>query len=277
MRWRSPTTRPRCAWAWRSSRERLARADPHAGRHRGRAQSLADPRRGRPEPVRDGAAVPVPRLRRRDPAAARGARRARSARARAQALRQAPAPAQEGDAIAARLVTIALQHAVTTGTGRPLIGDGLGRLQPAGKTGTSNDSRDSWFAGYTGDHLAVVWVGNDQNKQTGLYGATGAMRVWSDCSRACPARRCRCRARASTGSGSTGGNSTDAGCPGARRCRSWPASRRRTRLRDRARRVIEGERRRKVAAGATGSAWTATGRSRRHRRTGAAAAAAVIR
>lgn len=88
-------------------------------------------------------------------------------------------PAQEGDAIAARLVTLALQSAVTSGTASPLLSDGLGRLQSAGKTGTSNDSRDSWFAGYTGDHLAVVWVGNDKNEPTGLYGATGAMRVWS--------------------------------------------------------------------------------------------------
>ncbi|MEG3193036.1 penicillin-binding protein 1B [Lysobacter sp. D1-1-M9] len=91
-----------------------------------------------------------------------------------------PAPAQEGDAIAARLITIALQHAVSGGTGRRLVADGLGRLSPAGKTGTSNDSRDSWFAGWTGDHLAVVWVGNDQNESTGLYGASGAMRVWSN-------------------------------------------------------------------------------------------------
>nr|WP_245570635.1 penicillin-binding protein 1B [Arenimonas composti] len=88
-------------------------------------------------------------------------------------------PAQEGDAIAARLVTVALQDAVRNGTGRALLNDGLGRLSPAGKTGTSNDSRDSWFAGYTGDHLAVVWVGNDQNEPTGLYGSTGAMKVWS--------------------------------------------------------------------------------------------------
>ncbi len=88
-------------------------------------------------------------------------------------------PAQDGDAIAARLVTLALQNAVTSGTARPLLSDGLGSLQAAGKTGTSNDSRDSWFAGYTGDHLAVVWVGNDKNESTGLYGATGAMRVWS--------------------------------------------------------------------------------------------------
>ena len=88
-------------------------------------------------------------------------------------------PAKEGDAIAARLVTLALQDAVSRGTGRSLLTAGLGPLRVAGKTGTSNDSRDSWFAGYTGDHLAVVWVGNDQNEPTGLYGSTGAMRVWS--------------------------------------------------------------------------------------------------
>lgn len=88
-------------------------------------------------------------------------------------------PAQEGDSIAARLVTLALQDAVTRGTGRGLVADGLGELHPAGKTGTSNDSRDSWFAGYTGSHLAVVWVGNDKNEPTGLYGSSGAMKVWS--------------------------------------------------------------------------------------------------
>src|SRR5690606_8581200 len=79
-----------------------------------------------------------------------------------------PAPAQDGDAIAARLVTIALQRGVTNGSGRRLVADGLGNLNPAGKTGTSNDSRDSWCAGWTGDHLAVVWVGNDKNEPTGL-------------------------------------------------------------------------------------------------------------
>lgn len=88
-------------------------------------------------------------------------------------------PAQPGDAIAAELVAMALQEAVRSGTARTLINDGLGRLNPAGKTGTSNDSRDSWFAGYTGEHLAVVWVGNDRNQATGLFGATGAMKVWS--------------------------------------------------------------------------------------------------
>jgi penicillin-binding protein 1B len=88
-------------------------------------------------------------------------------------------PPQPGDALAARLIGMALQEASRSGTGRRLYADGLGHLQPAGKTGTSNDSRDSWFAGYTGAHLAVVWVGNDGNAPTGLYGASGAMRVWT--------------------------------------------------------------------------------------------------
>ena len=95
-------------------------------------------------------------------------------------------PAQAGDALAARLVTIALQRTATSGTAARLQADGLGWLKPAGKTGTSNDARDSWFAGYTGSHLAVVWVGNDDNEPTGLMGATGAMRVWSALFRALP-------------------------------------------------------------------------------------------
>ena len=86
--------------------------------------------------------------------------------------------AQEGDAIAARLVTLALQDAARRGTARALARGDTAHLAAAGKTGTSNDGRDSWFAGYTGSHLAVVWVGNDRNEATGLYGATGAMRIW---------------------------------------------------------------------------------------------------
>ena len=50
----------------------------------------------------------------------------------------------------------------------------------AGKTGTSSDTRDSWFAGFTGSYLAVVWVGYDDNRVTGLTGAPGALPVWAD-------------------------------------------------------------------------------------------------
>ena len=49
----------------------------------------------------------------------------------------------------------------------------------AGKTGTSNDYRDSWFAGFSGGHLIVVWVGHDDNSPTGLTGTTGALPVWT--------------------------------------------------------------------------------------------------
>ena len=128
-----------------------------------------------------------------------------------------PAPAQEGDAIAARLINIALQRTVTSGTARRLVSDGLGDLHPAGKTGTSNDSRDSWFAGYTGDHLAVVWVGNDDNKPTGLYGSTGGMRVWSNLFKRLPSAPLEVGDKGLDWQWVVGSNTSDAGCAGARR------------------------------------------------------------
>ena len=130
---------------------------------------------------------------------------------------KAPAPAQTGDAVAARLITVALQQAVASGTGRQLVSDGLGRLKAAGKTGTSNDSRDSWFAGWTGDHLAVVWVGNDKNKPTGLYGATGAMRVWSGIFSRLPSKPLEVGDEGMDWQWVSGSNATDASCPGVRR------------------------------------------------------------
>jgi len=128
-----------------------------------------------------------------------------------------PAPAGEGDALAARLVTLALQHAVTAGTGRHLVSDGLAHLHPAGKTGTSNDGRDSWFAGWTGAHLAVVWVGNDANNVTGLYGATGAMRVWSALFQRLPSATLDVGDHGLDWHWVRGSHSTEAGCPDARR------------------------------------------------------------
>ena len=128
-------------------------------------------------------------------------------------------PAQDGDAIAARLVTLALQSTVTNGTARQLLGDGLGPLQSAGKTGTSNDSRDSWYAGYTGGHLAVVWVGNDKNQPTGLYGATGGMRVWSQLFSKLPTEPLKISGKGIEWAWVDGRElaTTEAGCPGARR------------------------------------------------------------
>lgn len=76
------------------------------------------------------------------------------------------------------LVTYALQAVVKEGTARSLPRELADAWQPAGKTGTTDDLRDSWFAGFTGDRLAVVWVGRDDNASTGLTGASGALRVW---------------------------------------------------------------------------------------------------
>jgi penicillin-binding protein 1B len=48
----------------------------------------------------------------------------------------------------------------------------------SGKTGTSNDLRDSWFAGFSDTHMAAVWLGRDDNKPISLSGSSGALKVW---------------------------------------------------------------------------------------------------
>ncbi len=70
-----------------------------------------------------------------------------------------------------------LQLVAKVGTARA-IGQRLPQLRAAGKTGTSDELRDSWFAGFTGAHLAVIWVGRDDNSPTGLTGAGAAVPVW---------------------------------------------------------------------------------------------------
>ena len=77
------------------------------------------------------------------------------------------------------LVTRAMQEVVRSGTARALE-QTLPDLELAGKTGTTDDMRDSWFAGFSGKHLIVVWLGRDDNQSTGLSGASGALRVWGD-------------------------------------------------------------------------------------------------
>jgi penicillin-binding protein 1B len=76
------------------------------------------------------------------------------------------------------LVDKTLQAVVREGTGRSLSRWLSPDLGIAGKTGTTNDLRDTWFAGFSGNRLAVAWVGRDDNKSTGLTGATGAMQVF---------------------------------------------------------------------------------------------------
>ena len=76
------------------------------------------------------------------------------------------------------LMVNALETVMREGTGRSAVRRLPSGLVSAGKTGTSDDLRDSWFAGFAGDRLAVVWLGHDDNSPAGLTGASGALSVW---------------------------------------------------------------------------------------------------
>jgi penicillin-binding protein 1B len=83
----------------------------------------------------------------------------------------------------AYLVTSLLQGVVDRGTGAAVRA--LGLVGPAaGKTGTTNDTRDAWFAGYSPRLVAVVWVGFDDGTPLGLSGAAAALPIWTDFMRA---------------------------------------------------------------------------------------------
>jgi penicillin-binding protein 1B len=78
----------------------------------------------------------------------------------------------------AYLVTSILEGVVDHGTGAGVRAQGLSDPL-AGKTGTTNDRRDNWFAGYAPDRVTVVWVGYDDNSRTRLSGARAALPIWS--------------------------------------------------------------------------------------------------
>jgi len=78
------------------------------------------------------------------------------------------------------LLHYALQEVIRSGTGHALAGRFDPGLGLAGKTGTTDGFRDSWFAGYSGNYVTVVWIGRDDNQPTGLSGASGAMLLWGD-------------------------------------------------------------------------------------------------
>ena len=78
------------------------------------------------------------------------------------------------------LIEYAMTGVMQQGTGKSVYRRLDKSIRVAGKTGTTNDLRDSWFAGFTDDLLAVVWVGYDDNTPTHLTGSSGALRVWGD-------------------------------------------------------------------------------------------------
>lgn len=95
----------------------------------------------------------------------------------------APLPLPALSPEACFLVTSVLRGVVDRGTGQGVRSAGL--ADPlAGKTGTSNDRRDAWFAGYSRERATVVWVGFDSNAPTRLSGSSGALPIWSRFTRA---------------------------------------------------------------------------------------------
>jgi penicillin-binding protein 1B len=78
------------------------------------------------------------------------------------------------------LVTAAMQGVVREGTGQSLKNWLPPETAVAGKTGTTDEQRDAWFAGFTGDKLAIVWIGYDDNRAARLTGAGAALPVWGE-------------------------------------------------------------------------------------------------
>jgi len=86
---------------------------------------------------------------------------------------------QVADPVAVYALNQGLVQVMERGTGAPARRLLPAGLTTAGKTGTSDDLRDSWFAGFSNDLLAVTWVGNDDNASIGLTGGMGAAQVWA--------------------------------------------------------------------------------------------------
>jgi penicillin-binding protein 1B len=87
---------------------------------------------------------------------------------------------QATDPAATFITNTILQEVMRVGTGHAVYNSIAKDMNLAGKTGTTNHLHDSWFAGFSGDLLSVVWVGRDDNQSTGLTGGTGALVIWTD-------------------------------------------------------------------------------------------------
>lgn len=96
-------------------------------------------------------------------------------------LRRYPIEVQKTfDADVITVLNTGMAQVIETGTAKSARSQLPPGMLVAGKTGTTNDTRDSWFAGFSATHVAVVWVGTDDNQPTGLTGSSGALRIWSD-------------------------------------------------------------------------------------------------
>ncbi|HEC59733.1 MAG TPA: penicillin-binding protein 1B [Methylophaga sp.] len=78
------------------------------------------------------------------------------------------------------LLQYMMKETARIGTARSIYQYLPADINAAGKTGTSDQQRDSWFAGFTGNRLAVVWLGRDDNASLPFTGAGGALQAWID-------------------------------------------------------------------------------------------------
>jgi len=117
------------------------------------------------------------------------------------------------------LLHYAMREVVNEGTGRGVYRHLDPAFAVAGKTGTTDDGRDSWFAGFSGDLLAVTWVGHDDNRATGFTGSSGALRIWGDFMARAARRPLHYRmpdGMVTSWIDAASGVATGRGCPGAR-------------------------------------------------------------
>lgn len=78
------------------------------------------------------------------------------------------------------LLKFVLKQTFISGTARGFSSRVIEKWKTGGKTGTSDDQRDSWFVGYAGNYLMVVWLGFDDNRKSPLTGRSGALQVWKN-------------------------------------------------------------------------------------------------
>ncbi|MCL7930255.1 penicillin-binding protein 1A [Halomonas llamarensis] len=92
--------------------------------------------------------------------------------------REHPVAPRVADAEAVYILRDMLRDVIESGTGRGALS--LNREDIVGKTGTTNNQRDAWFAGFNSDLVATVWVGKDSNETIAEYGSQAALPIWND-------------------------------------------------------------------------------------------------